>query len=186
MHARLALALSAFALLLCACQTPEERLLGWINDSRAAGRPLLIFVVRADPAINRPNYTSTASVALVNTGTQPLTNIRLRMQPYAGGKPRPGSADHPSETEYDMASTIPAGGIPVSNAMSAAWNMGDPLADCLRISEIDITLADGSMRTITGSDLDLYQTPAVNRHCAPNWGIPEGELLQRENFPGMH
>lgn len=136
---------------------------------------MLIFIVHTDPSYNRPGVPSTVSAGIVNTGTQAISDVKLKMEYYSEGRLVYAADGTPIEVVYDMAGAMPPGGIPVSKALGTGWNIVGALATCLRITGINIDFADGSSKTIIGDELDLYMTPAVNKHCAPDSRIDESD-----------
>ena len=147
---------------LAACASLEERLAGWKQDSRAAGRPVLVYGVESS--------APTAGLALANTGTKPVTGVSVTLRPYAKGNPA-GDAQ-----AFDLGSALPTGGIAPDKDFSARWNTDLRSADCFRVSGLSLSFADGSNASIAEKDMDDYLAPIVNKHCAraPAYAAPSG------------
>lgn len=149
---------------LCACQTAEQRLAGWIEDSRAAGRPLLIIELRINPSYSQ--VPGKASIALVNTGTRTITGLKLTMRSYKSARVLQGPGGKPVETNYDLAGAIPPEGMTISQGLTASWNIAGDGTDCLRVIRIDIGFQDKTGMAVTGDEVDQFLTPDIDRHCA--------------------
>lgn len=156
------LPLLAVLLSLAACASFEERLAGWEQDSRTAGRPVLVYGVESS--------APTAGLALANTGTKAVTGLSVTLRPYAKGSPA-GNAQ-----AFDLSSALSAGGIAPGAAFNARWNTDLRSVDCFRVSGLALSFADGSNASIGEKDMDDYFAPVVNKHCtrAAAYAAPSG------------
>lgn len=149
---------------LSACQTPAQRLAGWIEDSRAAGRSLLIIELRTNPSFSQ--VPGKAGITLVNTGTRTITGLKLTMRSYRTARVLQGPGGKPVDVIYDLAGAIPPEGMAASQGMTADWNIAGDGTDCLRVIRIEIGFQDKTVATLTDDAVDQFLTPDIDRHCA--------------------
>lgn len=152
MRTRYLSALILAALTLTACASFEERLAGWEQDSRAAGRPVLVY--------GADTQGSALNLSLSNTGSQAITGLVVTLEPYANGKPF-GTGGHP----FDLGAALPPGGVAATAHFSTRWDTGALGADCLRITGVKLGFADGSGADIGAGKVDDYLAPVINKHC---------------------
>jgi len=146
-------ALLLAVLSLSACASFEERLAGWEQDSRAAGRPVLVY--GADTTGSSLNLT------LANTGSQAITGLTVTLEPYAAGKPFGPAGGH----AFDLGSALPPAGITAGAPFTTRWDTGALGADCMRIGGLSLGFADGSSSVIGADKIDDYLAPVINKHC---------------------
>jgi hypothetical protein len=173
---------AACTLTLAGCVgTLQERVKGWIKDSHDAGRSILIFVVNTQTLdySETAGYQMKVTVGFANTGSQDIIGMSLSMDAYLLGKPvMAGSA--PLRESFTFNSVIPAGAIQGLAAEAGQWNAANPSMDCARITEMDLSFADGSNLRLSGDSLDNYLASSVNKKCIHNYMAP---MIRLPSFP---
>lgn len=154
---------------LTACASFEERLAGWEQDSRAAGRPVLVYGANT--------VGSSLDLSLANTGSQAIIGLTVTLEPYANGKSFGPVGGH----AFNLGAALPPGGISAGASFTTRWDTGALGADCMRISALKLGFTDGSSSVIGADMVDDYLAPVINKHCtaapasAPSSGYGGGK-----------
>lgn len=157
--------MAAVVLALAACQTAQDQLIQEMDQSQAAGHPVLIYKVGFDSSSLRENEIKWM-LALGNTGGKAITDIELTVANYNNGDILPSpDGDSRGIYAYSLTNRIPVAGILPRSMLVTDFAEPDRATQCVRIFSMEIHFSDGTTQTISDSDIDAYFAGGVDKHC---------------------